>query len=101
MLCVVGAPVEPRLTLAAAYGTAVGSSLGPAGLPQYEQNLGQAMLSLFSLQGKTALQGCHARSFYLVVQGGLVCSFTRYSAPCPKAGLHAWEEPTLPHDTGL
>ncbi len=22
-----------------------------------------------------------------------------YSAPRPKAGLHAWEEPTLPHDT--
>ncbi len=25
----------------------------------------------------------------------------RYSAPCPKAGLRAWEEPTLPHDRSL
>ncbi len=24
----------------------------------------------------------------------------QYSAPHPKAGLHAWEELTLPHDTG-
>ncbi len=25
----------------------------------------------------------------------------RYSAPRPKAGLRAWEEPTLPHDSSL
>ncbi len=55
------------------------------------------------------MQGSHSHSFYVAAQGaGPVRSFSfvqlcwsgfiGYSAPCPKAGLRAWEEPTLPHD---
>ncbi len=42
MLCGGRVPVEPVLTTAAACGTAVESSLGSAGLPQWSQTQGYA-----------------------------------------------------------
>ncbi len=37
----------------------------------------------------------------LQLRAALLKQLHRYSAPRPKAGSHAWEEPTLPHDISL
>ncbi len=115
MLCAVRVPGEPVLTTATACGTAVRSSLSSARLLQWSQTQAYASNVYYTpVSSKVAFDRPRVSWSWLQV-GGMSCEsgaqlqlhaaplkrLHQYSAPCPKAGSHAWEEPTLPHDISL
>ncbi len=118
MLCAVQVLGEPFLTLATTCGTAVSCSLGSARLLQ-QRNSSVCFKHWFcpcqncqSSPAKLSILGCCVCGFHTAAQGaGPLRSFSfvqlrwsgfiRYSAPCLKAGLLLWEEPTLLHNMNV